>query len=247
MKTKKTQVNLQSSKITNFFSNDKTPISIEKESTRKNEQEVFYKKRASKSHNNRKCDNQKCVENKTELADKLKTIKAKRDQVTNALKIGIEILKKKSDKINYLKSQLHKSSGQSTTSELTHSRFKDNFPPDILAILRSIDGKTMSDSSFVLTCVRSLYKDNLDRLKNISVTGRICKNERKQKMSPQKQKVLKDIFEERLNALVSTGNEKLQRAKKINEHIKRAIFNANSKQSQLAVVNAEINSTSQIQ
>lgn len=205
--------------VATFFTKTKASIDIEEDSEPivRNEREVFYTEHVS---NNQKCTKQKCIEKQNELAKTLKAIKEKRNQVISALNIGEKILKNKSDKIVFLKSQISKLSGRSNDSELIYIKFKESFPSDVLAILRSIDGRILSDSTFVLTCVRSLYKDELDRLKNISVTGRVRKNERKEKMSPQKLKVLRNIFDERLNAVVSKSSERVQRTKKVNEHIK---------------------------
>lgn len=181
------------------------------------------------------------------MDDKLRKIREKKGQVVSALNISAKIIKKKSDKIDFLRSQLSKASGQAINFDLIYENFKENFSANVLAILRSIDHSSSSDSTFILTCVRFLYKNDLDRLKNISVTGRIRKNEQKEKMSPQKQDLIRAIFDERLDAVVSETKERLQRAKKLNHHIKRAIFNANSKQSELEKVNAAINSTQQTQ
>lgn len=235
----------QSTKITNFFSSKKNPSDIEETSRSETEHSAhseFYKNRALKIGRNRKC--KKCIEKKNILAEKLKNIKEKRDQLKTAVNICAGILKKKETKINFLKSSLVKTS---TSLELVYTKFKDSFTADELALLRSIDGSISSDSSFVLTCVRSLYRNDMNRLENISVTGRSRTNQQKVKMSPQKMKTINDIFEERLKTMNLRSNERIQREKQINVHIKRAILSTNSKQNELEQINAKINATNQTQ
>lgn len=243
--SKKSQ-QVQSTKITNFFTSKKTPneIDIVEISRSEPERNDFYKKRALKTGRNRKCKLQKCIERKNVLAEKLKNIKAKREQLKTAMNICADILKKKETKINFLKSSLVKTS---TSLELVYTQFQDSFTDDELAILRSIDGSISSDSSFVLTCVRSLYKNDMERLKNISVTGRSRTKEQKNEMSPQKIKLITDIFGERLKTMNLKSNERIQREKQMKIHIKRAILNTNSKQNELEQINAKINATKQTQ
>lgn len=177
--SKKSQ-QVQSTKITSFFTSKKTPNEIDIVETSRSEPDRndFYKKRALKTGRNRKCKLQKCIEEKNVLAEKLKNIKAKREQLKTAMNICADILKKKETKINFLKSSLVKTS---TGLELVYTQFQDSFTDGELAILRSIDGSISSDSSFVLTCVRSLYKNDMERLKNISVTGQPAPKNKKTK------------------------------------------------------------------
>lgn len=237
---------VQSAKITDFFTSKKTTDKIDIDETPRSgtERYDFYSERALKTVRNRKCKLQKCVEKKNVLAEKIKDIKEKRDQLKTAINICADIIKKKESKINFLRSSLVKTS---TRSELVYTKFKDSFTEDELAILRSIDDKSSSDSSFVLACVRSLYKNDLNRLKNISVTGRSRFNQQKVKMSPQKMKTITSIFEERLSTMNLKSNEKIQREKRMNTHIKRAILNTNSKRNELEQINAKINATEQTQ
>lgn len=133
-------------------------------------------------------------------------------------------------------------------TELIFTKFKNKFNDNELATLRSIDSKISSDSSFILTCIRYLYKNDMNRLNNISVTGRSrIKNNQKVQMSPEKREIIAEIYKERLGSLNINENENIQRQKQVNEHIKRAIFNSCSNKSGLENINAKINSTDQTQ
>lgn len=244
----KEKTKVQSQKITQFFMG-KTPEKVHVEKAKVNNENVrkkFYDDRASKKNHSRKCNLHECIKTKNSLTEKLKEMKEKKKQLQTAIDICIGVLKKKDERIKILKSATMKLSERDT--ELIFTKFKNKFNDNELATLRSIDSKISSDSSFILTCIRYLYKNDMNRLNNISVTGRSrIKNNQKVQMSPEKREIIAEIYKERLGSLNINENENIQRQKQVNEHIKRAIFNSCSNKSGLENINAKINSTDQTQ
>lgn len=57
------------------------------------------------------------------------------------------------------------------TERLTFSGYGTHFDTQQLAKLRSIGNEPRDDCAFVRTAMQHLYKDNLDSLKNKSLTG----------------------------------------------------------------------------
>lgn len=96
--------------------------------------------------------------------------------------------------------------------------FADQFSVETLDKLRTLDGAETNDSGFILAAVRDLYKDDLSVLKNKNYTGSLGK----EAVSPEKKKILKDIFEKRFEYL---NNNDEKRKKKFAAHVKHAIDN----------------------
>lgn len=95
----------------------------------------------------------------------------------------------------------------------------------------------------MLFAVRNIYRNNLDRLDDISLIGRLCSKNQKKKMSPMKAKVSKEMFTETLDALDLENDEKIKRTKRLNILINMAIQNtSNSDKNDLSKLNKAINS-----
>lgn len=240
---------VQSTKITQFFvSNESTQNNNDTQPEKpKNKRIDFYKECVVKGRSKKsQCIQQNCIEMKSKAMEKLKKQKEKRNQTLIAIQMVEDMLKKKDAKIQSLRTQLQQVQQQVTTNSSIndlYTHFEEEFDKDTLAELRSIDGAIPSDSTFILACVRSIYKHDMNRLKTTSLTGRNRNGQQKQAMSPKKSNVLKKIFDERLNALNLEHNEETKRRSRLNNHIKSAILNAvDSKQSELQQLNDKINS-----
>lgn len=97
---------------------------------------------------------------------------------------------------------------QNQEQQIQFEEFKDLFSVKTLDKLRNLSGAEVNDSGFILAAVRDLYKDNLSVLKNKNYTGSCGK----EAVSPEKKKILKDIFDKRLEYL---NNEDEKRKKKV--------------------------------
>lgn len=89
-----------------------------------------------------------------------------------------------------------------------------------LATLRSIKKTKTGDSSFVLTCLRSVYSDNLEVLRNRSVKGL---SKTKPRLSSHKFDTMKSMFGERLSNLDLSKTECDDRKKLFDRHLNYAI------------------------
>lgn len=112
--------------------------------------------------------------------------------------------------------------------------FKKFLPEKVLASLRSLDFDARSDSTFLSTCITALYKDDLKKLAQRTVTGT---NERtivlngkrtvlpaKNPVSPQKIIILSKIFDERVEALPEIDDfDKMTRKKGMNKVLAKVI------------------------
>lgn len=102
---------------------------------------------------------------------------------------------------------------------------KNVFTNEHLAKLRSIGGNKKEDSSFVLNSIRFLYKNEIEKISSLSLTGRSRGSKPKHKMSPEKQKIINDMFLERLASLKLHSTEFTDRSKQINTLMKNAFIN----------------------
>lgn len=80
-----------------------------------------------------------------------------------------------------------------------YDEFGNFFDKDELKQLRSIPAGKSKDSTFILTCMRFLYRD-LSVLNNRSVTGRAFKKQKKTPLSPWKSTLIKKMLNQRLES-----------------------------------------------
>lgn len=101
------------------------------------------------------------------------------------------------------------------------NQFNEILPQETIKKLNAIDTAENKDSHFILNVIRGLYKDDLDKLKLKSYSGR---GTNKQPMSPDKVRAVDCLFSQRLQLL---GEQELERKKNMGKHIKTAIENIN--------------------
>lgn len=202
-----------------------------------------------------KCSNEFCTNEKNRLKLVIKDQEQKLKQVDEAVQTCFRFCNKKKLQIEELNTANQpKSSSQSksnaeksfvvnsaqtqsnTTLNVSNSNvcnrpaimfetFLDSIDSKGLASLRSISACNQNDSKFVLKTVRLLYNNDTKKIASISLTGRSREAEDKNKMSPEKRKIIEGLFTERLNSFGLDATEYSTRNSKVNLHIKNAIGN----------------------
>lgn len=99
-------------------------------------------------------------------------------------------------------------------------KYKSDFTDSELTVLRSIRFLNKDDSTFIATCLRILYKEDLKVLKHRTAEMPF---DGKTPITPKKKDLIKNIYQERL-AYVSP-DEYSFRYNKFNIHLKNAIHN----------------------
>lgn len=108
------------------------------------------------------------------------------------------------------------------TNSTLFSEF-DNFNQDQLKGLRSVKSGFSRDSSFVLMAMRFLYP-NPAVLNDISVTGKLYKKQRKEKMSEKHLNIVTSLLRERINSEEVDQISTLKRLRRVNKLIRDAII-----------------------
>ena len=103
------------------------------------------------------------------------------------------------------------------------STFDNVFSPEELAKLREIGPDKKKDSSFILQTIKFLYKEDYEKIASLTVTG-LRAHEAKEKISTRNYDIFRNLYLERLESLRIYSAEFSERAKKLNSHIKTAIF-----------------------
>lgn len=175
-------------KITNFFSQVKDVpnqvLVLDKSD--------FYSNCLAKKLNETSCDSI-CKDKKIELKRKLAEEKLKLENIRKSFSSCVYMIKKKDEKINLLSEKLDKqkksnidellcttpesntkseaekcySSKTETPMEELFTSYENVFSSDVLAKLRSFNSELSTDSTFILTVMRSLYQNDIQTLKGI--------------------------------------------------------------------------------
>lgn len=85
----------------------------------------------------------------------------------------------------------------------TYKQFQGTLQDKTIDELKSLDGSQKSDSKFVLTVVKDLYRNDLLRLQNKTFSGR-----KKESISPEKMKILRDTYNMRMNSVENNKQSK---------------------------------------
>lgn len=188
-----------------------------------------------------KCNKQHCIEVISTLESNIKHVQLKNQDNKDAIKIARSIITQKDEEISALEkiieswscsiesSNMLPSSAESVSSSTIVERQKEvlnfveyanYFTEHQLAELRSIGATKSEDSSFVSAALRSLYDGKLDTLQTKTVTGR--SRTQKEKMTPEKVKIIDEMFQKRLQTSATDVNEWIVRKKRLNRLIKDA-------------------------
>lgn len=113
---------------------------------------------------------------------------------------------------------------QETNINALYRGFEQHFTEDEMKKIRSVNVGKPNDSTFVLCCCQSLYKDKLDVLAKKSATGRKYK-EKKEAISPQKKNMIQRMLLERITAEEDQDEAISMRINRLNKLLLNAINN----------------------
>lgn len=175
-------------------------------------------------------DHSECVKKIKQLQKQVEDLSTKNRDLeirNNTLQKDCKHLKKlfdESNKINLQKdiriNSILNEKSNSEESQSMFNNFKIYFTDNELRDLRSIQIRSPGDSTFIINCLRMLYKQNLQMLAYRTAEISL---ENKQPITPSKKKIISNIYKERL--LYVPSSEFQWRLKKLNAHIKSGIRN----------------------
>lgn len=194
------------------------------------------------------CEPEKnCHTIKKMLENRLALAEEKLEKINKADTICSEMIDKKDNTIELLNAQIQSQVREDLDTQTSPSPSKASSSPkvsslpkkiifenskalteDQLCKLRSIDKTQSADSSFILNSVRFFYSDNLAKLNGKSVRG-ISRGKPTQAMSPDKLDLMKSLYNERISDMNLPVEERVNREKKFNRHVHRAITNINAR------------------
>lgn len=211
-------------KITEFFKSQKkidTAVGVN------TERSGFYD--SSLQEKVDECTLTKCATEKLHLLSSLDKSKQKLEQIRSTLRVCARIRLRKEAVISNLKAEIGVTSvgmaSQPIERNTLFSKHLLNFDVKDLAEIRSIADSKPNDSTFVLKTIRGLYKNNLEKVGSITLSGRSRSNQAKQPMTPEKHITMKEMFDERLDFLKLKPDDHAQRKKQLSNHIKNAFIN----------------------
>lgn len=185
--------------------------------------------------NLKSCSSVNCANEKQQLVHALAGQKSKLIRIQNSVAQCLKQCAKKEQKILILEQQIEKTKNvgieqavsvrNENATTVMYSTFSKQFGSKDLSKMRSIGVSESEDSTFVLAGIRSLYKNEMNKVATITVNGRSRRNEAKQKMTPEKLKSIQDIFNERLDSCEISSADRVRRGKKVNVYIKGAFAN----------------------
>lgn len=183
---------------------------------------------AEKLNNLNVCSSATCAQKKSELQKVHCELSGKLTQCKEALTSCLETISDK-DKIienltKKIKDQMQPNRENIPDMTNAYANFVEQFSGHQLSELRSIGMKNSGDSTFILTAIRNLYAENKEVLKKKTVSGK-SKSGTKECVSPEKHSTLYKLYSERLSN-VSNTEERNERLKNLNKHVKNALRRA---------------------
>lgn len=106
-----------------------------------------------------------------------------------------------------------------------YENFIDVLSRESISKLRALSNEQKDDSTFVLSIVADLYKDDLFRLQNKSFSG----SKKTTSMTPHKVDTIQKLFDERMDFIEKSIPVTLDQKSNVGKHIKSAIENINRK------------------
>lgn len=103
--------------------------------------------------------------------------------------------------------------------ELLFKQFENYFSTDLMFVIRSVCPGSINDRKFVKYCLKGVYEGRREVLMNRTLGGRT-----KQKLTPEKLKVLKDIFRERIDSENEPNDKSLVRYKSLFRNIPNTLI-----------------------
>lgn len=118
---------------------------------------------------------------------------------------------------------------QNSNNDLLYEEFSERFEDVELKQIRSIHAGESNDSKFVLNIMRFLYKNETEKLKNRSATGRKFMNTSKLEVSFEKKNLMAEMLNERvayeLKNITNSAQQYLRRTRNLNKLIRYGIHN----------------------
>lgn len=154
----------------------------------------------------------------------------------NNLKIAKSLLRKTSD-LNLEKDlkiiQMTSKSEKNNSSDVLYEQYSNHFDSHDMLKIRSIKPGIQQDSAFILTIMKSLYKNDVEKLKDRSATGRKFKGIKKHEITLEKKEILENMLIQRvkseLHDKLGTTKNFLKRIGRFNTLLRYAIGNLVSK------------------
>lgn len=216
--------------ITDFYKSCKKNGSILPVVEEKSVTDQFYSVCLSEKMTN--CNN--CTKELNELKDKCDEQEKKLQEINRAIEICSGVIGKKEKKIDDLLSEIKMRekfnepvacSSESIRVNKNFCMFENVLTLDELAKLRSIGPTKTDDSSFILNSVRFLYKNDVEKISSLSVTGFSRGPVPKEKICTETYNTIKNLFIERLTSFQLESKEFTERSKNINKLLKNAFIN----------------------
>lgn len=163
------------------------------------------------------------LSNKIELEKKLEISEKELKQAKKLLRASSDVNLEKDLAIKKLMPQ------NSNNGGLLYEEFSQRFEDVELKQIRSIHAGESNDSKFVLNIMKVLYKNESEKLKNRSATGRKFKNTSKLEVSFEKKNLLNQLLNERVayesQNMSDSAQQFTRRTKNLNKLIRYAIHN----------------------
>lgn len=173
-------------------------------------------------------ENDRCDECSAQIESLQKQIveaKEKIKKIEDAIKSCRLIISEKDSEIVNLQKKVPDALNHALakSDQLMFQSFSSDFDSEQIRSLRSFSTAPRADATFISFAVKSLYAENPDIVKSKSACGRKYKiNQNKEMMTPEKKKILENIFDERLRTIELSLIEKNTRQKRLNKLIKDA-------------------------
>lgn len=175
------------------------------------------------------CEITACVDTKSELKKKIETATLELEKIKKACAIATSICTEKDHEIENLKQRITKPTSnefignarpveQPKTDDFSFGHFTEQQ----LEAIRQIGDSFSNDSTFVSNILRFLYADDVDKLPNLSVTGRSNKG----KICAEKLNIITKMFSLRLQKQLNEKSEIDTRMSRLNKLLNSAITNA---------------------
>lgn len=208
----------------------------------------FYANYLLENIEDEKCTGFRCDADKNELKRKIEKTKQEIEQILKAQKFAAEIIKEKDNKIKLLQEQIekHNAAKNQSDSQIATNIAAMNKPPfedfvqwfteEQMESIRKVQNSFSEDSTFVLRVTRSLYAENLNDVRNITVKGQ-GKDSSKKKIDGEKLKIMTEMFSERIDGIADIEEaSKDDRKHRLNTLLNRAITNiSNSRKRQIDI------------
>lgn len=213
--------------ITTYFAKSKTVLDFESKSdflTRKS-REIIEKTTTKVEQTAKVNDNEVKI-----LLEENKLLQKNLKQAKIMLRKANDINMQKDIEIDILKKKLSDMGAEANCDSLLFEKYAHKFDDKEIKKIRSIKMGQRNDSTFILTILKALYKNQDEKIRERRATSRKFKDSSKHEISFEKKEIMRQMLEERIK---SENNDTIfndTRLKKLNEHMRHALCNAKKSQ-----------------